>query len=64
MPVMGFRLSHCCWLQGWLFLSKQRDTGGQVDRLVRATGVATLVGQKAFRSGEPLGVPYFKKPIL
>lgn len=65
MPVTGFRLSHCCWLQGWLLLlSKQKYTGCQEGRLVRDIGVVTLVGQKAFSSGGASGVAYFKKSIL
>ena len=52
MPMTGFRLSHCWWLQGWL-LFKQKDTGHHIDRLLAASGIVPLVGQKAFCAGEP-----------
>lgn len=44
-----------------MLLLKLGYAGRQVDRLVRDIGVVTLVGKKGFSSGEPSGVPYFKK---
>ena len=58
MPMTGLRLSHCWWLQGW-WLSKQKDTGHHIDRLLGANGIVPLVGQKVFCAGEPSDVPYF-----